>query len=108
MTKRNIIAVITATQLLETCWEGGAGLLPHAIGPFTHGNLVVLHCVPLTDLRKVKKELVVNILKREMLHLFQCVFWVGRGDDMAVCSHGNTGNHHRSCVSSADIIVEQL
>ncbi len=55
-TKRHIVVVVTATQLLETCWEGGTGLLPHGIGPFSHGNLVVLHCVPLTDLRKVKKE----------------------------------------------------
>ncbi len=55
-TKRDIVVVVTATQLLEICQEESMGLIPHGIGPFSidgGGNLVILHCVPLTDLKKV-------------------------------------------------------
>ncbi len=55
-TKVDNVLVVTSTQLLETCREEGMGLIPHGIGPFSIGggeNLVIIHCVPLRDLKKV-------------------------------------------------------
>ncbi len=55
-TKRDVV-VITSVQLLETCHEeDSTGLMPLGIGPFSIGglgSLVIRHCVPLSDLKKV-------------------------------------------------------